>query len=109
MSRYTIVFPRDGGRPYKKGSEHDPHVDVSGGVMIVGDLPDFISPVDGKQYSGRAGMREHCKRNDVVPNVELKGLPIYKTNSETRSTQEIRADRAARKESIIHLANQHLR
>lgn len=43
---------------------------------IMGDLPDFISPIDGSVVSGRAGLREHCKRHDVVPTAELKGLPI---------------------------------
>ena len=43
--------------------------------MVSGDLPDFVSPIDGKTYSGRAGLREHCKVHRVVPNAELAGLP----------------------------------
>lgn len=45
-------------------------------IGVMPDLPDFVSPIDGKTYSGRAGMREHCARHDVVPTAELKGLPI---------------------------------
>lgn len=73
------------------------------------DLPDFVSPIDGKSYSGRTGLREHCRRHDVVPNGDLKGLPVLTTNSETRSSQEIRRDKAARKEQIVRLVNQHYR
>lgn len=43
---------------------------------VMPDLPDFVSPIDGKTYSGRAGMRDHCARHDVVPTADLKGLPI---------------------------------
>lgn len=109
MSRYTIVFPRDGGPSYVKGSEQDPGSQDTGGVMVMGDLPDFVSPVDGKAYSGRVGLREHCKRNDVVPNAELKGLPTYTTSSDIRSKSEIKRDKEARKEFIVHKVNQHYR
>jgi len=44
-------------------------------ATIVGDIPDFVSPIDGSVVSGRAGLREHCLRHDVVPTAELKGLP----------------------------------
>jgi hypothetical protein len=43
---------------------------------IMPDLPDFISPIDGKVVRGRAGMRDHCARHDVVPTADLKGLPV---------------------------------
>ncbi len=61
---------------------------------IFPDLPDFISPIDGKTYSGRAGLREHCKRHDVVPTADLAGLPIRTMN------QNIAPDRAAIREAI---------
>jgi hypothetical protein len=46
-----------------------------GGVQILPDLPTFRSPIDGKEYSGRAGLREHCAKHDVVPVADLAGLP----------------------------------
>lgn len=61
---------------------------------ILGDLPDFRSPIDGKWYSGRAGLREHCKLHNVVPTADLKGLPI-KTKA-----QEYKPDRKAINETI---------
>lgn len=45
-------------------------------TTIYGDLPAFVSPIDGKTYSGRAGMRDHCARHNVVPTADLKGLPV---------------------------------
>lgn len=80
----------------------------SGGVpTILPDLPDFVSPIDGKAYSGRAGLREHCVRHNVVPNAELKGLPPLQLNSDMRDPSRVKQDRAARKQQIINLVNAH--
>jgi len=51
------------------------HQDAQGAPAILGDVPDFVSPIDGTLVSGRAGLREHCRRHDVVPTAELAGLP----------------------------------
>jgi hypothetical protein len=51
------------------------HQDAPGVPAILGDVPDFVSPIDGSVVSGRAGLREHCRRHDVVPTAELAGLP----------------------------------
>lgn len=61
---------------------------------VMGDLPDFVSPIDGKVYSGRAGLREHCRIHDVVPTADLKGLP-----PKTKAT-EYKPDRKAIRETI---------
>lgn len=42
---------------------------------IIGDEGEFVSPIDGKVYSGRRGMREHNARHDVINNRDLVGLP----------------------------------
>ncbi len=99
MSRKGWVYLAD-GRVLEKGSpEHqDYQVEQSTGVMFAGDLPDFKSPIDGKTYSGRAGLREHNKRHNVVPNAELKGLPPLTTH------QEYKPDRAAIRGEIIQAA-----
>lgn len=65
---------------------------------IMPDLPDFVSPIDGKRYSGRTGMREHCAIHDVVPTADLKGLPLK------QAVSEYKPDRAAIKETIIREA-----
>lgn len=82
---------------------------VKGLPTVHGDLPDFVSPIDGKVYSGRAGLREHCLRHDVIPNADLKGLPPLTMTSDRRSESQKRYDRTARKEQIINLVNNHYR
>ena len=94
---------------YEKGTEPVQQQAGSGGPAVLGDMPDFVSPLDGRSYSGRAGLREHCRRHDVVPNAELKGLPVLTTTTDTRSTQQRRADAAARKDFIINQVNQRWR
>lgn len=65
------------GRLYERGVDIFPD-DYEGGRgthTVMGDLPDFVSPIDGSVVRGRAGLREHCKKHHVVPTAELKGLP----------------------------------
>ncbi len=33
---------------------------------IIGDMPDFVSPIDGTIVNGRKGWREMCRRHDVT-------------------------------------------
>lgn len=42
------------------------------GTLVVGDLPDFVSPVDGKVVHGRAGLREHDRRNGTTNVADYK-------------------------------------
>lgn len=107
MPRETWVFPSDGSEPYLKGSVDAPP--YSGGVIFMPDLPDFVSPIDGQRYSGRAGMREHNKRHRVVPNDELKGLPTLTANADQRSPQQRKADAEHRKRLIINRVDEQYR
>lgn len=89
------------GRVLEKGSpEHYEYIAGQNGnsTMFAGDLQDFVSPIDGKLYSGRAGLREHNRRHNVVPNAELKGLPTLTTH------QEYKPDRAAIRGELINAA-----
>ena len=61
---------------------------------VMGDLPDFVSPIDGSVVRGRAGLREHCKRHDVVPTADLQGLPPKP------AIQQYTPDRAAIREQL---------
>lgn len=66
-------------------------------VVVRGDLPDFISPIDGSLVSGRAGLRDHCKRHNVVPTADLKGLPpkpmvMPVSNEQRQQTRQVIAD-----------------
>lgn len=70
------------------------------GTMFAPDLPEFRSPIDGKVYSGRAGLREHNQRHNVVNNEELTGLPTETMN------KEYKPDRAAIREQLLRRAHQ---
>ena len=107
MTRQAWVYPRDGGDPIPK--EQYCASMASAGVTILPDLPDFVSPIDGKHYSGRAGMRDHCSRHNVVPVADLKGLPPLAFNSDTRTDSQKRSDAAVRKQQVINLVNKHYR
>lgn len=99
MSRKGWVYTAD-GKVFEKGSQeyHDHLGAQSSGIAFIPDDGDFVSPIDGQLYSGRAGMREHNKRNNVVSNRDLKGLPTLTTH------QEVRPDRAAVRGEIIKAA-----
>lgn len=106
MPRETWVYPEK-GEPYLKG---DGPPNPSRGPMIMGDLPDFVSPIDQRAYSGRAGLREHCAVHNVVPTADLAGLPIRTTGvQETRSPGEIKRDAETRRRVVIEKVNQHYR
>jgi len=62
------------GIAYEKGVDLLP--DSSGTApMVFGDIPDFVSTIDGSVVRGRAGLRDHCARHGVVPMQEVQGLP----------------------------------
>lgn len=107
MTRVTYV--QVGKEFYVKGTEPSRGGPQNHGPAVIGDEGEFRSPVDGQVYSGRAGMREHCARNDVVSNRDLTGLPTLTTNSDFRTVAEKRADAAARKQLVINAVNKHYR
>ena len=57
-------------------------------ATVMSDLSDFVSPIDGKHYSGRAGLREHCKRHNVVPTDDCKGLPLRPPQPDRRQERD---------------------
>jgi hypothetical protein len=71
---------------------------------VMSDLPDFVSPIDGRVYHGRTGMRDHNARHDVVPTADLKGLP-----TKIPVDQQSKDYKQARKERIIHEVNRNWR
>lgn len=61
---------------------------------VMGDLPDFVSSIDGTVVRGRAGLRDHCARHNVVPTCDLAGLPPKPANA------QYVPDRAAIRETL---------
>jgi hypothetical protein len=84
------------GVAYEKGTEPN-QSSVGTGPAIVPDSPDFISPIDRTVVRGRAGIRDHCARHNVVQTAELKGLPM--------GIQPSVPDRKAIRRTIIDVIN----
>lgn len=91
---------KDDGTVIEKGSGYEMQRRADG-TMFVPDLPEFRSPIDGQLYSGRAGLREHNRRHNVINNEELKGLPTETMN------KHYEPDRAAIRSAAIQAARQH--
>lgn len=70
--------------------------------MIQADMPDFVSPLDGAVVSGRAGLREHCLKHNVIPTQELKGLPTMTMNREHTSSKQYREETRRTMAEIIN-------
>jgi len=88
------------GVAYERGVDVIPETETRRATAVMGDLPDFVSPVDGSIVSGRAGLREHNLRNNVVNTLDLAGLPPMAMNTDIRSSSEKRRDADHRKETI---------
>lgn len=80
MARRSFV--QKNGRLYERGVDEIPELAGSrdGSAAVMGDLESFVSPIDGTVVSGRAGLREHCRKHHVVPTAELAGLPFKQAN-----------------------------
>ena len=95
-----------GGVAYEKGVDYIPTRAEANNPAVIPDIEPFRSPVDGTLITGRASLREHNLRNDVVQTEELKGLPNKMANPEyTLSKKEV----ADRREYISHLYDQATR
>lgn len=83
MSRYHAVYDdkglayeiENGEYVYIREDIKDKGVVQNSAPTIHGDLPDFVSPIDGSIIRGRADLRNHCVRHNVIPTAELDGLP----------------------------------
>lgn len=88
-----VAIPADDHEALAKARGH-----ADGAPRVMPDLPDFVSPIDGKRYSGRAGLREHCAKHNVVPTADLAGLPpkpAYQTPVLTKAQREERKQQIA--------------
>ena len=102
MTRRSFV--QINGKLYERGVDVFPD-GFEGSVgthTVMGDIPDFISPIDGSVVSGRAGLREHCKKHHVVPTADLKGLPLKQFNQNAPPSE---AYREATRQTIADVIN----
>ena len=62
MARFVQVKNDDGTFSYVERSGRP----RTRSWQVMPDVPDFVSPIDGKVVSGRAQRREHCEVHDVM-------------------------------------------
>lgn len=68
MARKTYVYDPTTKTMVEKGER----ALTSRGILVVGDLPDFVSPIDNSVVHGRRGLREHDKRHGVTNVADYK-------------------------------------
>ena len=102
MARKSWVYVD--GVAYERGVDDEALYQARhpGTASVMPDLPDFKSPIDGKVYSGRAGLRDHCARHNVVPTADLQGLPPRPLVTPHQSTER---ETQARKRLIADILN----
>ena len=61
--RQRWVYPADGGEPFEAGTDYV----APQGHFIMGDLPAYQSPIDGRVVDGRAQRREDLRRSGSRP------------------------------------------
>jgi hypothetical protein len=104
LTRRTWVYIN--GVAYERGVDYIPTRTEANSPTFVPDITPFRSPVDGSIITGRASLREHNLRNNVVQTEELKGLPVRQANPEySLSKKEVQE----RREYITHLYNQKIK
>jgi hypothetical protein len=69
MARRTFRYNPKSGRM----EEILPYDDTNAGHFVFGDVPEFVSPLDGTRIQGRKQYEEHCRKHNVVPTEALKG------------------------------------
>lgn len=65
------------------------------------DLPDFVSPIDGKVVNGRKGLREHNKRHNVTNPADYTNQWAKQREERTRFYTGDKSYDPKRKEHIV--------
>lgn len=83
---------------------------MSSGLIIMPDIADFVSPVDGTIVHGRKSLREHNKRNNVTNAADY--TEEWKQKAKERAklfTPGSGYDRERRIQHIVRAYEQHSR
>ena len=75
-------------------------------MVVRGDIPDFISPIDGTIVSGRRQYRDHCRKHGVVAAQEFTP-EFYRRKAKERegnyTGQHSREETFKRKQEIYNI------
>lgn len=64
MTRHRWIYPNDGSEPFEVNNDYIP---TPRGPMVIGELPSYQSPIDGRWIDGRVARREDLARNNCRP------------------------------------------
>lgn len=80
------------------------------GLIIMPDIPDFVSPVDGRIVHGRKGLREHNKELEVTNAADFTETWKKAAQERARFFQGDKSyDRASRIEALKEAYEKHTR
>ena len=82
--------------PYNLIPKHEYQRPVKAGYHIMPDMPDFVSPIDGKIVRGRKGYRNHCKEHKVTNSSDY----TEQWKQQTKERQQIHSNKQAKAERI---------
>ena len=78
---------------------------MNSGALIIPDLPDIVSPIDGTVIHGRRGMREHMKKHNVTYAQDFES-DWKKQKKEREDRLAGRIGRRERAEAIVNALEQ---
>jgi hypothetical protein len=64
MTRRRWIYPADGSAPFEVTRDYIPE---PRGPLVIGDLPSYQSPIDGRWIDGRVARREDLARSGSRP------------------------------------------
>jgi anti-sigma28 factor (negative regulator of flagellin synthesis) len=102
--RATYVYDPGLKKMVPKGD----YVPPNRGPMVLNDIPDFVSPIDGAIVHGRASKRNHMRQHDVVDYREVQESGHYEQKAKERaSVLNAESTRGDRIEAIKRAIDQH--
>jgi hypothetical protein len=64
MTRRKWIYPSDGSEPFEVSTDYTA---APSGPLVIGDLPSYQSPIDGRWIDGRVARREDLARHGCRP------------------------------------------
>lgn len=98
MSKKVYVYDTVSKEMVEKSSYRPPNESA----MIMPDIPDFVSPIDGHIVHGRRSLRDHNKQHNVTNVADFKNTWEQKASERARAfTPGAGYDANRRKEHLI--------
>ena len=99
MTRKTWI--QIDGRLIPKDEYYGSNSRISEGLMVIGDIEPFVSPIDGKPVMSRKHLRDHNKLHDVCNYADFS--PDYKQKKYNERVQRLTGQTKQDKQNRIDL------